>query len=217
MSAGAGSGAPRTLWRDEAGGRFYLVPDASDMGTGALLLRSGATRVVHADPAAVAPYEVSREEGRAFLDAKLDAFVGGTKARAESWLDRVAPRSQQDGEAAPAGAANSGSASAAGGSAQDGPSAAADGPPLEHGPGVKLFASLTGETEETVAGSPEALLRGLGRLFEGAAQAVAQARTGEEGREAAMARLRALGEQLRAHGISAPPAAPGKGRSSDSA
>ncbi|HEY0015718.1 MAG TPA: hypothetical protein VGC13_05345 [Longimicrobium sp.] len=208
-----GTGVPPTLWRDEAGGRFYLVPDGADIGAGALLLRSGATRVLHADPAAVAAYEVSREEGRAFLDAKLDAFAGGTQSRVESWLDRVAPlRHPQGGEAGTAGAAdardpmrNAGSA----GDAEDAVSAEPLAAP-QHGPGVKLFASLTGQAEERVAGSPEALLRGLGRLFESAAEAVAEARTGEEGREAVRARLRALGDQLRAHGISVPPPEPGK-------
>lgn len=238
------SGDARTLWRDEAGGRFYLLPDGADPGAGALLLRSGATRTLHADPAAVAPYEVSREEGRAFLDAKLDAFVGGTQARVESWLDRVMPGARQGGgagdlaDARPAasgrasdapsvspspvaepspGAAESFAAASDSGSAGDADRAgragsdAADavsadaGPSTEHGPGVKFFASLTGQAEDEVARSPEALLRGLGKLFESAAQAVADAGSGEEGREAVRARLRALGDQLRAHGIAVPP------------
>jgi hypothetical protein len=205
MSAGPAVPSVRpdaTLWRDEVGGRFYLVPDGADPGAGPLVLRSGATRVLHADPAAVAPYEVTREAGRAFLDAKLDAFVGGTKARVESWLNRVAPLPRQGGEP---GSAEGRVEDLRPASAwpEDAPSAEAP-PRPEHGPGVQLLASLTGETEDR----PEALLRGLGKLFESAAEAVAEARTGEEGREAALARLRALGETLRAHGISAPPAAP---------
>jgi hypothetical protein len=208
MSANA-----RTLWRDEAGGRFYLVPDDADPGAGALVLRSGATRVLHADPAAVAPYEVSREEGRAFLDARLDAFVDGAQSRVESWLDRLGVRPEQrGGEAERAGATDARDHPQSAGSAGDAEDAVSAEPLAapQHGPGVKLFASLTGQAEERVAGSPEALLRGLGRLFESAAEAVAEARTDEEGREAVRARLRALGDQLRAHGISVPPPEPGK-------
>ena len=158
------SGVPRTLWTDDAGGRFYLVPDGVALGSGPLRLRSGAMRFADADPAAVAPYEVSREEGRAFLDARLDAFLGGARARVESWVDGLTRPSPHDAR------------------------------------------EPAGESAEAASPSPEALLRGLGKLFEDVGQAVAQAGTGEEGRQAALARLRALGEQLRAHGISAPPA-----------
>jgi hypothetical protein len=167
MNVSAGPTPARTLWRDEAGGRFYLVPDTVDTGAGVLLLRSGATRVLHADPAAVAAYEVSREEGLAFLSSKVDAVVDETQSRVTAWLDRVAPLS-------PAAA----------------PPSAED--PREHGPGVKFVASVTGHTEEQLTASPEALLRGLGKLFESAAEAVAEARGGEEGREAVLARLRAM-------------------------
>jgi hypothetical protein len=165
----------RTLWRDDAGGRFYLVPAGGDPGAGALLLRSGATRVLHADPAAVAAYEVTREEGLAFMATRMDEFIDGTQLAVESWLDRVAPLS---------------------------PAAAA--PPVdegarEHGPGVKFVASVASQTEEQLTASPEALLRGLGKLFESAAEAVSEARGGEAGREAVLARLRSLGASSRAN------------------
>jgi hypothetical protein len=156
----------RTLWRDEAGERFYLLPDTVDAGTGSLVLRSGATRVIHAAPAAVAAYEVTREEGLAFMTTRMDGFIDGAESRVNSWLDRVAPLS---------------------------PPAAAPRVAREHGPGVKFVASVTGQTEERLTASPEALLRGLGKLFESAAEAVAEARSGDEGREAVLNRLGALG------------------------
>jgi hypothetical protein len=170
----------RTLWRDDAGGRFYLVPAGGDPGAGALLLRSGATRVLHADPAAVAAYEVTREEGLAFMATRMDEFIDGTQLAVESWLDRVAPREPRGGKTGEA----------------DAPTPASD---EEHGPGVKFVASVVGETEEQLTASPEALLRGLGKLFESAAEAVSEARGGEAGREAVLARLRSLGASSRAN------------------
>jgi len=157
------------LWCDEAGERFYVVPDAAEKPAGSLLLRSGATRVLHADSAAMAAYEVSREEGLALLNPRAHAFAGKVQWCVESWLDRVAPLSHDAAASPPAE------------------------PPREHGPGVKFVASVTGQTEEQLTASPEALLRGLGKLFESAADAVAEARSGAEGREAVLARLRALG------------------------
>jgi hypothetical protein len=154
-----------TLWCDEAGERFYLIPDGAEKRAGSLVLRSGATRVLHADSAAMAAYEVSREEGLALLNARVHAFAG----EVQSWVNRVAPLPAQ--AAAPP-------------SGEDA---------REHGPGVNFVASVTGQTEEQLTASPEALLRGLGKLFESAAEAVAEARSGQEGREAVLARLRALG------------------------
>jgi hypothetical protein len=77
---------PRTLWRDEAGGRVYLVPGGVPLPEGPLLLRAGATRQISVDADAAAPHEVSRDEARAFLDARLDGFVAGVKGRVEDAL-----------------------------------------------------------------------------------------------------------------------------------
>jgi hypothetical protein len=80
---------PRTLWRDEAGGRFYLVPADADLPPGDLLLRAGATRRQAVDAGAAASLEVSRDEARAFLDARLDGFVAGVKRRVEDALAAI--------------------------------------------------------------------------------------------------------------------------------
>jgi hypothetical protein len=80
---------PRTLWRDEAGGRVYLVPDHAPLPPGGLLLRAGATRQVPVDEDAVAEFEVSRDEARAFLDARLDGWVAGVQGRVEDALAAI--------------------------------------------------------------------------------------------------------------------------------
>lgn len=167
----------RTLWRDEAGGRFYIVPADADLAPGPLLLRAGATRSMSVDAAAVAPYEVSREEGRAFLDAQVDAW---------------AARTRQDLAAA---------FSVPGGSGDARPSDPAAGP------GVQLFSALTGQPAQSVASDPDAFVRGLAALLGEAAAVMQRAGEGPEGEAEARERIRQLGETLRAHGIASPPSA----------
>lgn len=174
----------RTLWRDEAGGRFYVVPADADLAAGPLLLRSGATRSLSVDPSAVAPYEVSREEGRAFLDAQVEAWAARTKQEL------------------------AGAFSGPGGSAD----APGDAPPADpaSGPGVALFSALTGQPAQSVAGDPDAFVRGLATLLGEAASALRRAGEGPEGEAEARARIRQLGDTLRAHGIAAPSPPPGE-------
>lgn len=178
----------RTLWRDEAGGRHYLVPCDVQLPPGPLVLRSGATRSASVAPAAVAPYQVTKDEARAFLDAQVEAWA----ARAKQELAAVfAPwRGPDPAEgAAPADSAGADPAS---------------------GPGVRLFSALTGEPAQSVASDPQAFVRGLATLLGEAAAVVQRAGEGPDGEAEARDRIRRLGETLRAHGISAPSPAPGK-------
>lgn len=245
--------APRTLWRDEARRRFYLVPDTVAPELGTLVLRAGAARRIEVGESSVAPYEVTKDEARAFLDAKLDGFVGGVKRSVEDALSKLgipipgtsspdattaassaSPASGDSGDASrPAtssresghvGDAMPDVASPIDNSAVDGsvdatPSSASrssgdagrsgdatpgDASPTdEPGPGVRLFAALTGEAPEDVT-NPEVLIRALRRLGDGAVEVAQQALRGEEGKAAARARLRALADTFREHGIPIP-------------
>jgi hypothetical protein len=73
----------------------------------------------------------------------------------------------------------------------------------EVGPGVRLFAALAGEAPEDVT-DPEVFIRALRRLGDGAVEVAQQALRGEEGKAAARARLRALADTFREHGIPIP-------------
>jgi hypothetical protein len=173
----------RTLWRDEAGGRHFLVPSDAALLPGPLLLRAGAAGRMEVDPAAVARYAVTKDEARAFLDAQVEAWAAQTKQ-----------------EIADAFAGLGGSAG--------GPDAAATDP--ASGPGVRLFSALSGEPAESVASDPQAFVRGLATLLGEAAAVVQRAGEGPDGEAEARERIRQLGETLRAHGLSAPSPAPGK-------
>lgn len=168
----------RTLWRDEAGGRHYLVPSDAALPSGPLLLRAGATRRMEVDPAAAAPYRVSKEEARAFLDARMEAWAAQTK---QELADAFSGLGGSDG-APDAAAADSAS-----------------------GPGVRLFSALTGEPPQSVASDPQAFVRGLATLLGEVGAVMQRAGEGPEGEAEARERIRRLGETLRAHGIAAPP------------
>lgn len=168
----------KTLWRDEAGGRHYLVPDAVDLAPGPLLLRSGATRSVSVDPSAVAPYAVTREEGRAFLDARVDAWAAQTKQEMAGLFSRP------DAPAAGAGDTSSSNATS--------------------GPGVRLFSALTGQPAEKAETDPQAFVTGLAAMLGQVAAVMQRAGDGPEGEAEARERIRQLGETLRAHGIGPP-------------
>jgi hypothetical protein len=183
--------AERTLWRDEAGGRFYLVPSGVTPARGTLLLRSGATRAQSVRAAAVARYEVSRDEARAFLDARLGVSAAEGKRKVEDALAGL-------------GIPVPGADSAAHPSATPAADTSAADAPAEPGPGVRLFAALTGEAAETVGADREAFARGLGTLLDGAADLLRRASEGPQGEAEARERLRAFGETLRAHGIAPP-------------
>lgn len=191
---------PRTLWRDEARGRFYLVPDETRLPEGSVLLRSGASRRMSADDGSLAPYEVTRETAREFLDARLDGFVGGVKRSVEDTLAKLGIPAAPTTSAQPPGGSGAPADGAASAEASTGETAA---PPAQPGPGVRLFAELVGEPPERVS-DPEVFLRSLRKLGDDAAELARQAAQGEEGKAAARARLHALADTLRAHGLAVP-------------
>jgi hypothetical protein len=187
----------KTLWRDEAGGRHYLVPADAELPPGALLLRSGAARTASVDPAAVAAYAVSKEDAREFLDARLEAWAAQTKGALAEAFSLIA-ETVDDGEGempgAPPTVPLTGFSDEQSGDA-------------EPGPGVQLFSALSGEPAQTVGSDPEAFMRGLATLLGEAAALMSRAAEGPEGEAEARERLRQLGDTLRAHGI-APPSQP---------
>jgi hypothetical protein len=165
----------RTLWTDDEAHRFYLVPDDVALGTGPLRLRAGV-RHESADPAAVAPYEVSREEARAFLDGSLGAFVAGTRDSVIAKLGLTPFPKLHEPDAG-------------------------EGP----GPGMRLFADLAGEPPERIAGDPQAALDAFARMMRAAGEKLSAALRTPEGKQELREGLAGLGDTLRRHGIAPDP------------
>ena len=212
------SSAPLTLWRDEAGGRFFLVPDDAELPHGPLLLRAGLKDVGGVDPDSAAPYEVTREEARAFLDARLDRFVASTKASVGGFFSALGIDTETD-----AGESSSSTKSAEPSPSPVSPEAEIHAEPADDAsgnaddnPGVRLFSALTGQPPEAVTSDPAAFLDGLASLLRGAGETLSRAASasgGEEGRAEFESKLEALRQTLREHGIHppdepAPPAEP---------
>lgn len=197
MTVRPGQDAPqRTLWRDEAGDRHYLVPADAELPPGPLLLRAGAAGRMEVDPAAVAPYAVSKEEGRAFLDAKLDAWAASTKTALGEAFALLGLAEGHEGPPPSMPLA---------GLSDEQPS-----PEGEPGPGVRLFAALSGQPAEKVQSDPQAFVGGMVNLLAEMSTLMFRAAQGPEGEAEARERMRQIGETLRAHGISAPPPPPDK-------
>lgn len=172
----------KTLWIDEAGKRCFLIPDALELPPGAFALRTATGRERRVDPAALAPFEVSTEEGLAWTKAQLGA-VGkllkeGFKARlfGANNRDRASPGEGED-------TSKRGSAT----------------------PGMDLLADITGTPRERFDGDGRAVGRALRTYLQDVAETTIDAVSGEPEREqGARQRMRGWAETLRAHGIAAP-------------
>ncbi len=76
------------------------------------------------------------------------------------------------------------------------------GGPAEHGPGVRLFAALTGESADDVAADPDAFARGMRVIGDQLRELVGMYFSDDEAqRAAARARFAGLRRTLREHGI----------------
>lgn len=183
----------RTLWRDEENGRQYLVPHDAELPPGPLLLRAGASGSASVDPAAAAPYEVTRAQARAYLDTRLDAWAASTSAALGEAFSLLGLMDEYQGPPP---------AMPLTGLSDEQPS-----PSGEPGPGLRLFAALSGQPAEKVANDPQAFVGGMVTMLAEMSTLMFRAAESPEGEAEARARMRQLGDTLRAHGIS-PPAPP---------
>lgn len=76
----ASSSLVRDLWTTADRARHFLVPKDRDISTGELVLRTTSGHERRVDPVAVARYEVSEAEARAWLESQLHEVLGEAKA-----------------------------------------------------------------------------------------------------------------------------------------
>ena len=80
---------PLTLWTTPDRTRHFLVPDDAALPEGPLTLRTASGRDRTVDPEAVAPYEVSETEARAWLESQLRDVLDEAKAGVLGFVGRL--------------------------------------------------------------------------------------------------------------------------------
>ena len=68
------------LWATADRARHFLVPEAADLPEGPLALRTASGRERAVDPEAVAAYEVSEAEAKAWLEGQLRDVLGEARS-----------------------------------------------------------------------------------------------------------------------------------------
>ncbi len=174
----------KTLWTDEPGSRRFLIPDDLELPTGELNLRTATGRERRADPAALAPFEVSAEEAQAWAKAQLGEVGRRLKEGLKGGLfgaSKGDPGETRDSDRGRAG------------------------PQQSATPGMDLLADITGTPRERLDGDYRAVGRALREYLQDMSGTAVDAVSGEPDREqAARRRMRGWAKTLRAHGIAAP-------------
>lgn len=78
-----------TLWTTADRARHFLVPEHADVPTGTLALRTAGGRDRRVDPDAVAPYEATEAQARAWLADQLGEIAGEAQAGILGFVGRL--------------------------------------------------------------------------------------------------------------------------------
>jgi hypothetical protein len=186
LGAGILMNTTKTLWSDSARIRHFLVPDSETLPSGDFILRTLTGRQQEVDPEALAPFEVTREQAKAWLKDQFGQVLQTAKGAVMDALGRglaAAP----DVEPPP--------------SEQ---SASAKASPMTPGqsPGLSLLSALSGEPIDSLRTDAESVGRGvqkivaeLGAIFEDATAPE------DAGLENARQRISLLRTILQEHGL----------------
>jgi hypothetical protein len=92
MSTGA---AKHTLWFDAARARRFLVPDEAELPPGDFAVRTSLGRERTVDETALAPFEVTAEEAKAWSKEQLGAVLGEVRGKAMGFVERLRERTAE--------------------------------------------------------------------------------------------------------------------------
>lgn len=80
----------KTLWFDKVNDRFFLIPDDVKLPSGDMALHAMAgRRLCRVSRRDIAPFEISRDEAKVWLDARFDQFVEGANAKTLDYLSKL--------------------------------------------------------------------------------------------------------------------------------
>lgn len=80
---------PRLLYTTPDRARHFLVPEAADLPEGDLALRTASGRERDVDPEAVAPYEVTEDEAKAWLKDQVSDLLGEARSGILGFVGRL--------------------------------------------------------------------------------------------------------------------------------
>lgn len=179
-----------TLWSAPESGRQFLIPNACQLPSGDFLLSTVTGREWRVDPAALAGFEVSDEEAKAWLKEQLkDVMKKLGTGMSEAQSPEAALSSAEEKSNKPGASDDTQKSSAT--------------------PGLDLLADITGTPRESLSADYAAVGRAFRSYLENMAGTTSDAISGELDRmEAAREHMRRWAETLREHGVAAPSVSP---------
>jgi hypothetical protein len=79
----------RTHWTDAARARHFIVPDDAELAPGSFALRTATGRERSVDESAVAAFEVTEEEARAWAKEQLGAVFGELRGQTLDFVEKL--------------------------------------------------------------------------------------------------------------------------------
>ncbi len=176
-----------TLWSDSERSRFFLISGDRQLPPGDFVLRTITGRQMEVDPNALAPFEVTRDEAKTWLNSQFGQVLEEAKGKLTNYLSNLgksSPKSKPESKQKKTETHTKNSSEPA-------------------YPGLSLLSVLTGERVETLRTEPDAIARGirqilsdLNAIFENATA------PNPEKLQTARTQIQNLRSTLQAHGIS---------------
>ena len=138
-----------TLWSDMERSRFFLIPQDHQISPGEFSLRTITGRQIKVEPNALAPFEISREEAKIWLNSQFGQIVEEAKGKITNYLRNVGkspPRSQPESKQKQADTEVKASSKLAYSS-------------------LSLLSALTGEPVENLRTKPDAIARSIRHIL----------------------------------------------------
>ena len=138
-----------TLWSDIERSRFFLISGDCKIPPGDFPLRTITGRQMEVEPNALAPFEISREEAKTWLNSQFDRVLEEAKGKLTNYLSNLgqsATQSQPDSEQKKADTEEKTSSEPA-------------------YPSLSLLSELTGEPVENLQTEPDAIARSIHHIF----------------------------------------------------
>jgi hypothetical protein len=83
------SGISTTLWSDTPRTRLFLIPNDQQLPPGGFVIRTITGRKLEVDPASLAPFEITEDEARKWLEAQFGNILDAARVAVERFIDRL--------------------------------------------------------------------------------------------------------------------------------